>query len=274
MDVNVVDGHKLEKHLSQHKGAVEDGTPPPNREPIFKLSWSAFPNSSDPRGGETALTILGGLTMGEAVGLSVHWLPAFNPPEPPATSTTGTRKGLHLFIRNAMRESLTPSNTYFYCTSGIAQDYLLIPRESPHFSGAFDPISILILSEAEGDSRVVEAYQFPPPTFLATAEEADQASKGETRDAADLSECLVDTLASTLKSLEMNDEPQRLRLPTSLLNGSSGLLNGQLLKLERDVYQILIGENVADSPIIPLNGGFAWADDAKANELKLSKVRA
>ncbi|KAJ7675329.1 lethal giant larvae like, C-terminal-domain-containing protein [Mycena rosella] len=198
-NVDVVDAEELEKHHD---------TPPAEREPIYKLTWSSFSNSSDPRGGQTALTILGGLLMaeGEATGLNVQWLPAFNPTEPP--NPAGTQASLHPFMRSAMQESLMPLSDWFYFTPGVPQDFFLVPRSSPHFSGYYDPTAILISVESAGNSRVIEAYQFPPPSFLVPSESAtaDDVQTGS----------VVDDLASTLKSLTVNDDPHILRLPTSL----------------------------------------------------------
>lgn len=264
MDVNIVDGPTLETQLTN----VQKGRPPLEREPIFKLSWSSFPNSPDPRGGETALTILGGLTISDPAGVSSHWLPSFNPPEPPATQLPeGT---LHPFLRAAMRESLIPFKTYFYDTNGTVQDYLLVPRDNPHFAGAFNPISILIVSESVGNTRVVEAYQFPPSTFLnkdtvdedeAVPSSADVESSG-----------LVDDLAATLEALTVNEDPKTLRLPSPLWNGSTGLLNGQLLTLGREDFDRFVDGSQSDDLALPLKGGMVWADETQANEMKLTKV--
>ncbi|KAF8215929.1 lethal giant larvae like, C-terminal-domain-containing protein, partial [Mycena galopus ATCC 62051] len=193
-------------------------------EPIYKLAWSSFPNSSDPRGGETALTILG-----EPTGLNVQWLPAFNPSEPPNPAAPQT--ALHPFMRTAMQTSLLPISDFFYYTPGIAQDFFLVPRNSPHFSGQYDPTAILISIESVGDARVVEAYQFPPPTFLASSAPEEAEPSGSD---------VVDDLESTLKALNVNDhDPHMLRLPTPLWFGSTGVFQAQLLTLDRDSHALL-----------------------------------
>lgn len=74
-DVNVAKADELEAAL-----AGEHNTHDNAREPIFKLAWSGFENSSDPRGGETALTVLGGLSHNDVSGLTTLLLPAFSPP--------------------------------------------------------------------------------------------------------------------------------------------------------------------------------------------------
>lgn len=265
VDVNLVDGNKLEKYFPHDVQAEKETIPAPSyREPIFRLSWSGFPNSSDPRGGETSLTILGGLPMEGTTGISVHWLPAFNPLEPPTPLNPASQIRLHPFVRNAMRDSLTPLNEFFYPTPGTVQDFLLIPRDSPHFGGTFDPTSILILFDGHGGTRAMEAYQFPPPAFLAVPSAAVQSDSDD----------IVEDLTSTLNDMQMEADPRRLRLPTALEFGSSGLISGQLLRLEREVYETLVTSETPDNDALPLKGGIAWADETKANELKLSKVRS
>ncbi|KAJ7109928.1 lethal giant larvae like, C-terminal-domain-containing protein [Mycena epipterygia] len=256
INVNVVDVDELEKPRD---------TPPAEREPIYKLTWSSFSNSSDPRGGQTALTVLGGLLMapGEATGLNVQWLPAFNPTEPPNPTTTRT---LHPFMRSAMQASLVPLADFFYYTPEIAQDFFLVPRNSPHFSGHYDPIAILISVESIGNSRILEAYQFPPPTFLASSEPttAEVTESGS----------LVDDLASTLKDMTVNDDPHTLRLPTPLSFASSGIFGTHLLTLDRDAHDLLVGGEKADPFALSLKGGAAWSDESKAREIRLAKFQS
>ncbi|GLB35825.1 putative lethal giant larvae(Lgl) like, C-terminal [Lyophyllum shimeji] len=252
LDVNVVDSARLDEHISKVKSG--ESMAPSQREPIFKLAWSGFSNSSDPRGGKTTLAILGGLNAGEAAGLTVIQLPAFNPPEPPASAAASPQQpSLHPDMRQAMRDSLDPAESYFYFTRGVVQDFLLVPQKSPHFAGTFDPMGILLLTEAEADTRTLEAYQYPPPEFALTdAKGAASASKSEAHK--DALESLADDLADALHSLQSNDEPQRLILPAALSNGSSGLLNGRLLKLERETGQ-------------------AWSEETKMNDIKLAKFQ-
>ncbi|KAJ7293050.1 WD40 containing snare-dependent exocytosis protein [Mycena rebaudengoi] len=240
---------------------------PLEREPIYKLAWSSFSNSPDPRGGPTALTILGGLVMAQdqAPGLTVQWLPAFNPPEPPAT--LGPAVALHSFMRSAMQASVVPSSDFFYCTSGIAQDFSLVPRSSPHLGGHYDPLAILILVESMGDTRIVEAYQFPPPVFLASPEPEPEENAGQ-------SESLVDDLASTLKALAVDDDPHTIRLPTPLSFAATGILGAQLYALDQESHGLLVGGEQEDAFTLPLRGGAAWTDESKARELRLAKYQS
>ena len=265
-DVNIVDTEMLDEHISQERGSKRSFRT--DREPIFKLSWGAVSDSSDPRGGETTLTILGGLHTNQATGITAYLFPAFSPGDPPAFD----QNLLHPYIRAAMRDSLNHSKTFFYYTHGTVQDYLLIPRDNPHYAGVSDPIAILLLTEGTGGSRVLEAFQFPPPEFSPPTD-VDGDYDGSKEKKIDPMDTLYDDLAFTLRSLQMSDEPKRLQLPPTLMNGSIGLQNGQLLKVETDTYHRLAGGSIDDTLCLPLAGGLAWADDTKKTELKLSKVR-
>ncbi|KAK7058549.1 Lethal(2) giant larvae sro7 [Paramarasmius palmivorus] len=255
-DVNVVDAAQLEVHLD--RGGEKA---PVQREPIFKLSWCSFPNSSDPRGGDTVLTILGGSHVPDSAGVTSMLLPAFNPSAPPMSSNP---MDLHPETRKAMRSSVQPSDSYFYSTNGLVQDYLLIPRSEPHFSGAFDPFAILFVYEGQRQIRVVEGYQFPPPSFLRADVEEETSSKPN--DA-------LDDLADTLRSMQMSDEPHTLHLPGVLSNGSSGLSDGQLKRLSRDSYQTLVQGSMDDTRTLNLRAGFAYLKMGNQSEAGISKYQ-
>jgi len=263
LDINLVDPDGLEHHLilaKQNSTAMRRL----EREPIFKLTWSGFPNSADPRGGRTTLAILGGLNVGESPGLTVIQLPAFGPPEPPSSQGSDAQL-LHPFIRTAMRESLEPLDSYFYPSRGTVQDYLLFPRQSPHFSGSFDPIGIILLTDGPGHTRIVQASEFPPPGFSLGTE--DPKPVGDTE-----KDAVGDNLASTLQELQATGEPRRLALPETISNGHLGLQHGQLLRVERATYQTLTREDVKHDPSLPLRGGLAWSDDTRTSDLKVAKV--
>ncbi|KAG5732833.1 hypothetical protein E4T56_gene2783 [Termitomyces sp. T112] len=273
LDVNLVDQSRLDEQINRQN--VGKPTSALEREPIFKLSWSGFPNSSDPRGGKTTLAILGGLTLGEAPGLTIIQFSAFNPSEPPAsTSPNSGQSGLHPVMRQAMRNSLDVLDSYFYFAQGVIQDYLLIPRNNPHYAGTFDPIAILLLTEGEGTTRTVEAFQYPPSVFSHDIPIPERPTPAVTATVdLDPLSVLADDLAHTLKDLEENNDHQRLLIPAALFHGKSGILCGQLLKLERETYQTLAAGKVEDGLKLSLNGGQAWADEFKANDLKLAKFQ-
>ncbi|KAF5388500.1 hypothetical protein D9757_004730 [Collybiopsis confluens] len=243
LDVNKVDSEQLEEHLAQESNQVKAS----NREPIFKLSWCSFPNSRDPRSGETALVILGGLNIGDAQGVTVHWLPPFNPTEPPTMQSPSS--SLHPFIKSSMRSSVESMNAYLYEIDGAVQDYILTPRDSPHFSGADDASSILVVKESIRGTRVVEGFQFPPPVLN---EHANVKAPGQEQDT-------LDDLATTLQDLQMSNDPCQLRLPGLLTIGSCGLLGGTIKNVAQEGYSFLVQASDAD-PTVPLKAGCAWAD--------------
>jgi syntaxin-binding protein 5 len=277
-EINIVDGDKIEQYLPSGNVAEKEPIPYTDREPVFKLSWSGFPNSSDPRGGETALTVLGGLMEGDRPGVTVLWLPPFNPPEAPVTAGALVQKSLHPSMRKAMRESILPLKSYFYATVGPTQDFLLLSRSSPHFAAAFDPVAIILLSDTVGDTRAVEAFQFPPPEFVSPVSAVsdnvlkEPSISGDRTEPSDPSDVLSEDLASTLRDMSVNDDPKRLNLAPSLWNGNSGVVHAEMLKLEHDAYETFTAESNIGDDELPLKGGIAWMNDAKATEAKLSKV--
>lgn len=231
----------------------------PPREPIFKVAWSGLSNSTDPRGGETSLAILGGLSPSDH-GMTTFWLPPFNPPEPTEPSQSSS---LTSYWRDAILTSLSPLKTYFYPLAAIPQEFFLVPKDTLHFSGTRDPIAVIFVLEMPDNARVTKAFEYPPPVFTADTELHDETNSGGD---------LQDDLAATLQALSINSDARVLRLPSSLWQPSCGLIGGQILSIEADQYtglQELVRSSRQD---IPLKGGFAWSDETRANELKFSKV--
>ena len=253
-DVNVVDGTKLEEILSQkslnesksitHVDAI--------REPIIKLSWSETPLTTGQWGGETALTVLGG-TAGNAAGVNVLWLSVVNLPEAPA-SVAG-QSGLHSTIRTALRTWLKGVKACFMPTTGVIQDFLLIPRDNPHFCGGFDPIAVLFLCDSGSNTRCTEAYQFPPSIFL--------------RPQSDPTQSQFDIPTSHPYHIHTSS---RLRLPHPLLNGADSIVGGQLVTLDNDVYENIVAKVEAADCDFPLTAGLAWTNDEHLSGARLSKV--
>lgn len=193
---------------SQNKTTEEDlfgsqNRQPSNREPIFRLAWSAFPQESyydrataalggtpilpssptiptsptlveekaNLKGG-TVLTVLGGLLLADPVGVHLLELPPYVPP--PATSAAGKPGSISLVKREALRASIAPVAHHLYPTSSPPEDFLLLPRSSPHYGLAYDPSSILITSgrdprysvlAAPHASNNIEGWTFPPTTI-------------------------------------------------------------------------------------------------------------
>ncbi|KAI0308267.1 lethal giant larvae like, C-terminal-domain-containing protein [Multifurca ochricompacta] len=258
IDVHKVDGEKLEQFLSDEEDSAKESSQLREpREPIFKLSWS-----------ETSLVILGGQFSHDPPGINVLWLPSFNPPAP---SSPVTNQQLHPSFRDAMRESLDPLSAYFYRTAGITQDFLLMPRDSPHFSGTWNPTAILMLSESGNHIRTIEAQHFPPLEFLASAHEATHTAEQSKENDGDGHEALVHDLATTLQSMTVNEEPKKLHLPPSLWSGPDAVVDANLFPLDRIAYETLSGVTGPGSDDLPLEGGIAVPDEEVAGAIKYAK---
>jgi len=269
-DVNLVDSNTLAAHLDSKE---ENKAQQLIREPIFKLSWSSFSNSSDPRGGDTILTILGGLDTAKPPGLMVLLFPPFNPREPPSTLPLPQNENLHPFFRSSMIISLSPLESFFYETIGAVQDYLLIPRNSPHLAGNHDPYAILLLTESAHNARAVQAYQYPPPGFIKTDLGPPEAEikAGAEENGGELSSAGLQSPSPPPPpppEKSLNHAPSSIRTPFTLSAAGSGILGGRLFKLENDVYQSFVDKDVNDLHLA-LNGGQAYADP----DLNISKVR-
>lgn len=275
VDLHLVDAGKLEEFFASQDQSSESSKPPPTvpREPVFKLTWSGFPNSEDPRGGPTVLTILGGLRADESPGVTAIQLPAFNPPEAPLPTSPASEVALHPSYRTAMRESLSPSNAYTYYTKGVAEDYLLIPRDSPHFSGSWDPIAILLLSDSGGGTRAIEAYQFPPPSFVINEPTlpASPPIKPKNAEEDEIDDVVSQELTSTIEAMKLDEDPKQIMLPYALWNGANGVRSADILSLPRDAYESLTNERATAGDSLILQGGVAWVEDHE-NEMRLLKV--
>ncbi|PFH52244.1 hypothetical protein AMATHDRAFT_140320 [Amanita thiersii Skay4041] len=245
-DVNRLNADELEKQLDQHKskGRKPDSI---TREPIFKLSWSGFPNSSDPRGGRTVLTVLGGLYMTEPPCLTVYELPAFLLNDPPAPDTPNNSHDLHPCIRNAMRDALFPLKTFTYASQDTVQDYLLVPRSNPHWSGTFDPVAVILLVGQDRCARYLDAFQFPPSTFINLDVTTDETANQQV-------------------------DPQS-KLPSLLWIGTANLIGGHLMTVNRISYKTLVEDGGIDEPRLNLTGGVCFADGTKINDVKYAKYQ-
>ncbi|GAA5990640.1 hypothetical protein JCM5350_001338 [Sporobolomyces pararoseus] len=179
------------------------------REPIFRLAWSGFPQEtyldqvtsaisgasssaipstssstfavpaspslteekSNLHGG-TMLTVMGGILPSDPTGIHVLEFPAYSPP--PSTAATSKPGNISLPLREALRDSVSPNAHHLYPTSTPPEDFLLLPRSSPHFSLSFDPNAILITTgpdyrfpvlAAPHATNSIEAWSFPPSSL-------------------------------------------------------------------------------------------------------------
>lgn len=227
--------------------------PAMGREPIFKLSWSGFPlqpwiriekaaaaarqgqppqvEEDEPATG-TVLTILGGATERHPPGLVCLHFPAFswpyssywNPSSAEATAKT----------RQALRMSIMETNGSRYATPSAVEDFILLPRESPYYGLAYDPVAVVTLLSADpllpplpppAAARGLKAFAFPPPADSNDALRLPPGSKPASRIGMQL------------------PFPQRpLNLPLALSTAGSGaILGADLINLSHHAYRILIG---------------------------------
>ncbi|KAG1757244.1 lethal giant larvae like, C-terminal-domain-containing protein [Suillus lakei] len=265
LDVNVINGEGLENFLQNGGPSEEKGTNLLERQPIYRVAWCGFPNSSDPRGGATALVFLGGDISNDPCRLTVYIMPALNSPEPP-TAPSDSKSGLHASIRKAMRLSVMPLETTYYLSSGPVYDFVLFPKSNPHFSGCWDPVALLFLTGASSGSRMVEARQFLPPKLMSPLPGANAQSVSEHDD-------VVHDLSATLEDMTLSGEgPLLMHVPSRLYSGLGGVLYAQLLILQRGMHDVLVGQQPAPCDAdLPIAGGSAWMDDKRLSELRLSR---
>ncbi|GAA5869181.1 hypothetical protein JCM16303_000383 [Sporobolomyces ruberrimus] len=233
------------------------------REPIFRLAWSGFPeetyldqmtaafagasssaipSSSAVPGspalaeektnlhGGTMLTVMGGVLPSDPTGIHVLEFPAYSPP--PSAATNSKPGNISLPLREALRSSVSPSAHHLYPTSTPPEDFLLLPRSSPHYSLSFDPNAIIITTgpdrrfpvlAAPHATNSIEAWSFPPSNFHA---------------------------------------PQSLSLPTPLsFSGGGTCSSTQLVTVSNATYRKMLHQfDVSDelSSRLPLKGGTAF----------------
>ncbi|KAI0705856.1 lethal giant larvae like, C-terminal-domain-containing protein [Cytidiella melzeri] len=264
-DVNLANAEDMDAALAGTKNESHDIP-----EPIFKLTWSGFENSNDPRGGDTVLTVLGGLGQKDVPGVTTLLLPPFNPPEPPVQSVPGTT--LDPSFREAMRQTVLAKDMHCYSTVGVPQDFLLLPRKQPHFSGSWDPTAILLLSDADKETRAIEAYQFPPPLFVPKAGTPKVHTAVESTNTPE--DALAQEIASALESMQIDEGPLSLDLPPALWGGPSSVTGGVLVNLDREAYETLVASTSSRSANgINLRGGRAWVEDDEG-QMKLMRFQA
>ncbi|GAA5828420.1 hypothetical protein JCM11251_006237 [Rhodosporidiobolus azoricus] len=235
------------------------GRNPSGREPIFRLAWSGFPQETyldrasaafggavkgptsptiptsptltddkiDLAGG-TVLTVLGGLLPSDPTGVHLLELPAYVAP-PAATSKPGS---ISLAQKEALRASIAPSAHHLYPTASPPEDFLLLPRSSPHYGLAYDPSAILITSGRDPRFPVlasphsqnnIEAFTFPPTN---------------------------------------SREPHPLTLPSALsFSGRDTCASAQIVNISGQSYRQLLHQfDLADETAerLPLHGGHAF----------------
>ncbi|PWN49168.1 hypothetical protein IE53DRAFT_369993 [Violaceomyces palustris] len=232
------------------------------KEPIFKLAWSGFPEKTwidmaseaaaqgaatwqqhqqhphaDERQGKpsenqgatkgTILTVLGGVVPGrDPPGVACLHLPPFAAPMAIWNSSAADHANR---LRHSLRQSLEASWMTTYQTDSTVEDFLLLPKGSPHYSGNYDPYAIVMLLAADprlptlpppAASRGLAAFAFPPRFGSPSTLSGDKSL---------LAESLL---------------PKQLSLPLALtFTGSGAILGAKLENLTPHAYRKLVGRN-------------------------------
>ncbi|KAI0705872.1 hypothetical protein BC835DRAFT_1409930 [Cytidiella melzeri] len=169
-----------------------------------------------------------------------------------------------------MRQTVLAKDMHCYSTVGVPQDFLLLPRKQPHFSGSWDPTAILLLSDADKETRAIEAYQFPPPLFVPKADTLKVHTAVESTNTP--KDALAQEIASALESMQIDVGPLSLDLPPALWGGPSSVTGGALINLDREAYETLVA-STSSRPAngINLRGGRAWVEDDEG-QMKLMRL--
>lgn len=199
-DVNMTDAESLYDSGALSRSQMADvEAKAGGREPIFKLTWVSFPDGPSIRAmlaaqgpaaqqeppsaatieyaerGETLLMVLGGTPVNQIPAINILQFPPYSAPPPPlgkSVNLTSGSEGLTRAERVAYRDSLAATGTSSYSTSTPAEDFVLLPRSSPYFNLAHDPIAIIILLTPDPElpkvsgpkaGRSVQMLTFPPP---------------------------------------------------------------------------------------------------------------
>lgn len=227
--------------------------PRPPTEPIFKLAWSGFPEKSwinmasetatswqsqqhqrRPSSNEhshestkgTVLTVLGGAKAGiDPPGLFCATLP----PYAAAISLWGsaTAEANHK-LRVALHNSLIPTSEAVYPTPSIVEDFMLLPRNNPHYSGSYDPTAVVVLLAADpalptlpppAAARGLACFAFPPRSRSPTSVQSP-----------------------VLHGHHQHTSQKELHLPMPLtLAGAGAILGAKLETLTPHAYRKLVG---------------------------------
>ncbi|MBW0465097.1 hypothetical protein O181_004812 [Austropuccinia psidii MF-1] len=188
---NVLSFHSKQIHPQQSQSSTSSCW---IREPIFRLAWNQSPPQNHSSSGQmlfsrdtsyqaqaddsnkhgSMLTILGGLLPNDPIGVHVFHFPLYNPSNHHPTGQPS------IGIRNALQTSIHPVGHSVYLTDDIPQDFILMPKNNPHFDNSHDPFGIIISSTsskennwfdfAEPSGRNLRAYTFPPSIFKAPKE--------------------------------------------------------------------------------------------------------
>ncbi|KAF8330751.1 WD40-repeat-containing domain protein [Cantharellus anzutake] len=261
------------------------------REPIFKMAWSSFPtldecksllmglasdmttklprligSTLDYAGGETALTVLGGIRSSEPKGVTIVQLPPYHPSNSVASQPNHAEAN-----RSGLVASLQSIGVHRYVSWEPVDDFLLVPRESPHFNAAHDPLCIILFSKLPSQSfvtSVIQPMEFPPA--LVSIDHVSGSDEGSLPAGNAKLEAIPfgSSYPSTGSTI-----PSRFRIPFSLLTADDEILGAKLIKFDKALFLRLLrhwvdsgvddeAEGISPNGRIPLRAGMAAPNDS------------
>lgn len=294
--------------LDLDRPTVDDVPNRPPREPIFKMSWCGFPGKgwldalsgdkkheevslADIEAGTTILSVLGGAVAGnDPPGIALlNFAPYVAPTTVASSSFWGTSSheqspDLINKMRQSLRKSLFTTRESRLLSNGDVQDFVLLPRSSPHYCMAWDPCAIIALVDVPSGlpplappaaSRGLMAAVFPPLP--------PPGQHGSTASASTVPDLPTQTANPGPSPAPPADflAPRALSLPFPLAScGAGAILGAELVTLSPHNYRRLIGtgpgqqDSTSDAsassdkthlhhhhhqPPLPLKGGLAAA---------------
>lgn len=286
--------------LDKPRADIDELQPLPPREPIFKLSWANFSSKSwaeraseaataagsawqgseasksiqedylPPAG--TVLTILGGAFIDlDAPGINCLHFSPYNPALAGFWSSPQTPEAVNR-ARKEMRDSLNTIRESKLPTNSTVEDFLLLPRDSPHLSMASDPFAILTLLGSDPNlaslpppaaSRGLSAFAFPPRPLPVTSRSSDIVRSPSGRVAGQNG---MPHLAAQAPPPPVKDSRpvsmKKLELPLPLtLAGSGALLGARLEILSSQAYRKLTSKTLDEGGVSEASDRAATAGD-------------
>ncbi|CAO1623502.1 unnamed protein product [Parajaminaea phylloscopi] len=286
--------------LDLDRPTMDDLPDRPLREPIFKMMWAGFPAkgwfdglalgskgaeapaaTSPPPEDVTILTVLGGAVSGQdPPGVATIHFTATNTTSQSGVSNfwgAGAAKATSApdasqKNRNRWRSQLQSVRESRLMSSAVVQDFVLLPRTSPHYGMAWDPVAIILLTDIPhglpplappAAHRGLTAAAFPPLPVPGS-------SRGTTHSAnASIPE--ADTRSNPGPSPAPQADLNALRhfdLPFALsCTGAGAITKAQVVSVALPTYRKLTsiapdGPRAPDSRLrmpLPLQGGLAAA---------------
>ncbi|CAO1622319.1 unnamed protein product [Sympodiomycopsis kandeliae] len=290
--------------LDLDRPTVDDLPNRPPREPVFKMAWAGFPGKGwldtisgekktdqepgeETEAGTTILSVLGGAVAGQdPPGVALLNFPQY---VAPVSVTSGSFWSgpsqepspdvLHK-TRQSLRSSLSTTRESRLLSNGDVQDFVLLPRSSPHYGMAWDPVAIIMLVDKPSGlpplappsaSRGLMAARFPPlppPGQHPHHHHQPSSSSSSTSHIPSTGPTTANPGPTPTPPADFI-APRPLALPFSLASSGSGaIMHAELINLSPHNYRRLIGagqdmgedgDKKRHQQSLPLKGGLAAA---------------